>query len=122
MKRLLAGLTTLAIIIALGVTGMVFTDNFVENISNILDSANNQIYHGEFKTAEELCHRAMADFKRKEALFSLFLNHGLIEELEMGLSELPDLATKETENFFLSKLDKTKTVLLELKKSQKHIF
>lgn len=122
MKRLVAGLITLAFIIALGVMGMFYTDSFVNNNLDVLDSVNEKVLEEDFKSAKELCHRAIEDFEKKEVVFSLFLNHGLIESLEAELSQLPDLADKESENLFLSKLSKTKRLLLELKKSQKHIF
>ena len=122
MKRLLVGLSVLGIILLLSILGIFYTDNFVENIIDTLDDAAVCLYSGNFSGSKEGCEKAIALFDEKQKVLSLFLNHGLLEEIEEALSLLPNMATSDTEGVFLSLLEKTRTNLNELKLSQKQIF
>ena len=122
MKRLLVGLSVLGVILLLSILGIFYTDNLVENIIDTLDNAAVCLYGGDFSGSKEGCEKAIALFDEKQKVLSLFLNHGLLEEIEEALSLLPNMATSDTEGVFLSLLEKTQTNLNELKLSQKQIF
>ena len=122
MKRLIAGLVILSIIIALGVAGILYTNKFVAELSSSLELARESANEGEFARAEELCKETKTRFEEKEKVLSLFFNHELIEQVEENLSVLPDYAEESEINVFLSSVERVKTNLFELKESQKHIF
>lgn len=122
MKRLITGLVILGLIVALAVVGLIYTNSFVDKITLSLEKAEEKLNQQEFDRAYSICEETKETFESKERLFALFLNHGLIEEIEENLSLLPNFAKGETKELFLAYLEKTKTTLLELKESQKHIF
>lgn len=122
MKRLIVGLTILGVIVGLAVAGIFYTDFFVDEIISSLDSTRALVETKDFDKIKEICQKAKEDFNLKQKVFSLFLNHSLLEEAEETLNGLPDFATNDTCADFLSLLEKAKTNLTELKNSQKHIF
>ena len=122
MKRLIVGLAVLGVIVGLAVAGIVYTDIFVDNIISSLDLARECVFINDYNTAKTICKKAQDDFNNKQRVFSLFLNHALLEEVEETLSGLADFAAIDTGADFLSGLERAKINLLELKNSQKQIF
>ena len=122
MKRLIFGLIILCLIISISLLGIAYTGRLIEDLNSSVLLAAKKLEAGEFNSAKTICESAKLSFEGKEKLLSLFLNHALIEEIEETLSLLPNLATNESKDSFLSFSEKLKTNLLELKESQKHIF
>ena len=122
MKRLIAGLTILSVLIVLGVAGIIYTNNFVAELSDSLDLARESINQGKEEKSKEICIALKTEFEDREKVLSLFFSHEIIELIEQNLSVLPDYAKETEKAAFLSSLEKVKTNLLELKESQKHIF
>ena len=122
MKRLIAGLTVLGVIIVLSILGMFYADSVVDNITHSLNSAKEAALSENFSESVSLCDRAKERFEENERLFTFFLNHATLEQIKEELSGLTDFATKETLAMFVSSLERAKIKLEELKDSQKLIF
>ncbi len=122
MKRLVVGLVVLGLIVALGVAGIFYADSVVGDILSSLNLAEERVRSQDFTESALLCKKANKTFEQNERLLSLFLNHRLIEEIKEELSGLEGFATKNTVALFLSSLEKTKTKLIGLEDSQKHVF
>lgn len=121
MKRLVVGLAVLGVIVAFSIAGIFYTDSTVDDILTSLDRAA-EVLTQDLNGSARLCEEANKKFEDNERLFSLFLNHRLLEEIKEELAGLSDYATKNTKAVFLSALERTKTKLIGLKDSQKHIF
>lgn len=121
MKRFLVSLVIMVIICLVAVWGFIYTDRCCETVIRNLDSAKRCLEIGDFSEARQFCKRAKGYFEGKEGVLAVFLNHDLVEEIQISLGTLAEYADESSTAVFWAKFEEAKIQLEQLKESQLHI-
>ena len=118
MKRLIAGFV---IIIILGGTcylGVYATQKVYDEIYETVENSEKYMQNGEEALAKSAALKAEELWIEKEKLLAIFINHELLDEVGLKLSQLEPFANENTKEEFFASVNSAKTALIHMRSGQ----
>ncbi len=119
MTRLITAGILLAFIIGCCAISSVTITSYANNLTELLDDAESVANNGDMEGARALAQKAEAAYTNSEGIMFLFVYHSLVEDLGEELATLPNLATSETKDDFLSQLDLVRVIVTHLRRDNR---
>lgn len=115
MKRLIASLVALAIVITFGIIGHNYVDKTYREITEELTKSEEEVRKGEILLAIEYSKEAERKYVKAEKLLAAFVNHGTLDDIGVDISAVTPLLYAEDKAEFFSHAAQAKVSLEHLK-------
>ena len=114
MKRLWYALVLVIIALGISFTEFIAVRNSYNTFIKTIDEARTAVEQEDYKRAKRLGKDLENKWIEKEKKLNYLLEHSVLDELSMNISELSDLSSEESKNDFLSDIDKIKRQFIVL--------
>ena len=101
MKRLIAAFCLALIVTGLCTADMLMTDRTYRNLSADINNCRIAFQTGDFATAENYAKKLEQNWTEREDIFSIFINHELIDDMGVSVAKLVPLAQNKDTMFLV---------------------
>ncbi|MBQ9977501.1 MAG: DUF4363 family protein [Clostridia bacterium] len=118
MKRLIAGFVIIIILGGACYLGVCATQKAYEEIYETIENSEKYMQNGEEAQAKSAALKAEELWIEKEKLLAIFINHELLDEVGLKLSQLEPFANENTKEEFFASVNSAKTALTHMRSGQ----
>lgn len=118
MKRLIAGFVIIIILGGACYLGVYATQKAYEEIYETIENSEKHMRNGEETLAKSAALKAEEIWIEKEKLLAIFINHELLDEVGLKLSQLEPFANENTKEEFFASVNSAKTALTHMRSGQ----
>lgn len=118
MKRLIAGFVIIIILGGACYVGVYATQKAYEEIYETIENSEKYMQNGEEAQAKSAALKAEELWIEKEKLLAIFINHELLDEVGLKLSQLEPFANENTKEEFFASVNSAKTALIHMRSGQ----
>lgn len=118
MKRLIASFVIIIILGGACYTGVCITQKSYEEIYETVENSEKYMQNGEEAQAKSAALKAEELWIEKEKFLAVFINHELLDEVGLKLSQLEPLANEDTKEEFFASVKAAKTALIHMRSGQ----
>ena len=117
MKRFLAAVGILLVILGVSIYTLVDMQNSIDEISALTAAVREQVEENGAAGAQSECEALMAEWNKMEPRFLLYVRHDHLDNIMEHLSELPAYCLEDDRAELLSTLDAALRMMEHLKES-----
>lgn len=118
MKRLIASFVIIIILGGACYVGVYATQKAYEEIYETIENSEKYMQNGEEAQAKSAALKAEELWIEKEKFLAVFINHELLDEVGLKLSQLEPLANEDTKEEFFASVKAAKTALIHMRSGQ----
>lgn len=86
MKRLITALIVLALVISIGLTGLIVNTNTTDMVMEKLEMSKNYAFKGNNKQAKKEIEEAINEWENKMETMLIFVSHGKLDQIEESIN------------------------------------
>lgn len=118
MKRLMVSLLIILILGGTCYLGSCVTEKAYEEIYEKIEASEKYMQNEQETLAKSAALKAEELWVKREKYLAVFINHQLIDEVGLKLSQLEPLATSDTKEEFFASVKSAKTALIHMRNGQ----
>lgn len=118
MKRLIASFVIILILGGVCYLGNSITQKTYDQINETIENSLEYMVTGEEALAKSAALRAEELWIKSEKYLAAFINHQLLEEVGLKLSQLEPFANEDTKEEFFASVKSAKTALIHMRNGQ----
>ena len=118
MKRIMFSIITFLVIASIGVAGAIYFENTCNEVQSAINRSIDLAEKGAFGSASVTAQNAERFWERRRRLLQLYINHGLLYEVDSRLTGLAQLSSQEAKEEFLSTAEQAVQAVQYIKKDK----
>lgn len=118
MKRLIVSLVIIVVLGGFCYLGNYLTQKTYDKVLKTVENSEEYMQKDEEALAKSDAKRAEEQWVKSEKYLAIFINHDLIDEVGLKLSQLEPFATRDTKEEFFAAVKSVKTALIHMRNGQ----
>ncbi|MCQ2478806.1 MAG: DUF4363 family protein [Clostridia bacterium] len=102
MKRLIAAAILTALIIGICIAGNVIVKEFCKDTNSEIEICRKLCEKGDWEAVDKKVKDLKKSWKTRQRYMSVFVNHGIIDDISVSVSRMPLFSNKKSKSDFLA--------------------